>query len=45
MNAICTRTYANIFMASFELKFIYPSLIDETKMFLTFHTHKISDLS
>ena len=29
-------TYANTFMANFELKYIYPYIKDEIKMFLRF---------
>ena len=36
MGTICARAYANIFMANFELKYIYPYRKDKTKMFLRF---------
>ena len=34
MGTICAAAYANIFMANFELKYIYPYIKDKTKMFL-----------
>ena len=33
MGTICAPAYANIFMANFELKYIYPYKKDKTKMF------------
>ena len=36
MGTICAPAYANIFMASFELKYIYLYIKDKTKMFLRF---------
>ena len=36
MGTICAPAYANIFMANFELKYIYPYIKDKTKMFLRF---------
>ena len=36
MGTICAPAYANIFMANFELKYIYPCIKDKTKMFLRF---------
>ena len=36
MGTICAPAYANIFMANFELKYIYPYIKDKTKMFLKF---------
>ena len=36
MGIICAPAYANIFMANFELKYIYPYIKDKTKMFLRF---------
>ena len=36
MGIICAPAYANISMANFELKYIYPSIKDKTKMFLRF---------
>ena len=36
MVTICAPAYANIFMANFELKYIYPYIKDKTKMFLRF---------
>ena len=36
MSTICAPVYANIFMADFELKYIYPYIKDKTKMFLRF---------
>ena len=36
MSTICARAYANIFMAKFELKYIYPYIKDKTKMLLRF---------
>ena len=36
MGTICAPAYANIFMANFELKYIYPYIRDKTKMFLRF---------
>ena len=41
MGTICAPVSANIFMASFELKYIYPYIRDRAKMFLNF----IDDLS
>ena len=41
MGTICAPAYANIFMANFELKYIYPYIKDKTKMFSRF----IDDLS
>ena len=37
MDTICAPAYANIFMANFELKYIYPYIKDKTKMFLRFN--------
>ena len=34
MGTICAPADANIFIASFELKYIYPYKKDKTKMFL-----------
>ena len=36
MDTICAPVYANIFMANFELKYIYPHIRDKAKMFLRF---------
>ena len=36
MGTVCAPAYANIFMANFELKCIYPYIKDRTKMFLRF---------
>ena len=36
MGTVCAPAYANIFMAKFELKCIYPYINDRTKMFLRF---------
>ena len=36
MGTICAPAYANIFMANFELKYIYLYIKDKTKMFLKF---------
>ena len=36
MDTVCAPAYANIFMANFELKYIYPYIRDKTKMFLRF---------
>ena len=36
MGTICAPAYANIFIANFELKYIYPYIKDKTKMFLRF---------
>ena len=36
MGTICAPAYTDIFMANFELKYIYPYLKDKTKMFLRF---------
>ena len=36
MSTICAPVYANICMADFELKYIYPYIKDKTKMFLRF---------
>ena len=36
MGTICAPSYANIFVANFELKYIYPYIRDKTKMFLRF---------
>ena len=36
MGTICAPAYANIFMANFEWKYIYPYRKDKTKMFLRF---------
>ena len=36
MGTTCAPAYANIFMANFELKYIYPYIKDKTKMFLRF---------
>ena len=36
MGTICVPAYANIFMASFKLKYIYPYIKDKTKMSLRF---------
>ena len=36
MGTICAPAYANIFMANFELKYIYPYIKDKAKMFLRF---------
>ena len=36
MGTICAPTYANIFRANFELKYIYPYIRDKTKTFLRF---------
>ena len=36
MGTICAPAYANVFMANFELKYIYPCIKDKTKMFLRF---------
>ena len=36
MGTICASIYANIFMANFELKYIYLYIKDKTKMFLRF---------
>ena len=36
MGTICAPAYANIFMANFELKYIYPYIKDKTKMFFRF---------
>ena len=36
MGTICAPAYANIFMANFELKYIYPYIKDKEKMFLSF---------
>ena len=36
MGTICAPAYANIFMANVELKYIYPYIKDETKIFLEF---------
>ena len=36
MRTICAPDYANIFMVNFELKYIYPYIKDQTKMFLRF---------
>ena len=36
MGTVCTPAYANIFMANFKLKYIYPYIKDKTKMFLRF---------
>ena len=33
MGSICAPAYANIFMANFEIKYIYPYIKDKTKMF------------
>ena len=33
MGTTCAPAYANIFMANFELKYIYPYLKDKTKFF------------
>ena len=33
MGTICVPAYVNIFMANFELKYIYPCIIDKTKVF------------
>ena len=41
MGTICAPVSANIFMANFELKYIYPYIRDRAKMFLNF----IDDLS
>ena len=32
MATTCAPAYANIFMANFELKYIYPYIKDKTKM-------------
>ena len=37
MGTVCAPAYTNIFMASFELKYIYPYIKDKTKMFLRFN--------
>ena len=36
IGTICAPAYASIFMANFELKYIYPYIKDKTKMFLRF---------
>ena len=36
MRTICTPAYANMSMAKFELKYIYPYIKNKTKMFLRF---------
>ena len=36
MGTICAPAYADIFMANFELKYIYPHIRDKIKMFLRF---------
>ena len=36
MGTIYAPAYANTFMANFELKYIYPYIKDEIKMFLRF---------
>ena len=36
MGTICAPGTANIFMANFELKYIYPYIKDKIKMFLRF---------
>ena len=36
MDIICTQAYANIFMANFELKYIYPYIRNIRKIFLRF---------
>ena len=36
MGTVCAPAYTNIFMASSELKHIYPYIKDKTKMFLRF---------
>ena len=36
MGTICAPAYANIFMANFELKYVYPHIKDKTKMLLRF---------
>ena len=36
MGTICAPAYANIFMANFGLKYIYPYIKDKAKMFLRF---------
>ena len=36
MGTICALAYADIFMANFELRYIYPYIKDKTKMFLRF---------
>ena len=36
MGTICAPAYANIFMANFEVKYIYPYIRDKTKLFLRF---------
>ena len=36
MGTICASAYANIIMANFELKYIYPYIKDKTKMFFRF---------
>ena len=36
MDTFCAPLYVNIFMANFELKYIYPYIKDKTKMFLSF---------
>ena len=36
MGTICDPAYENIFMANFKLKYIYPFIKDNTRMFLRF---------
>ena len=36
MGTICAPASANIFLANFELKYIYPYIRHRTKMFLNF---------
>ena len=36
MGTICALAYANIFMANFELKYIYPYIRDKAEIFLRF---------
>ena len=36
MGTICVPVYGNIFMANFELNYIYPYIKDKTTMFLRF---------
>ena len=36
MGTIYAPVYSNIFMANFELKYVYPYIKDKTKMFLMF---------
>ena len=36
MGTVCSPAYGNIFMANFELKYIYSYIKDKTKMFLGF---------